>query len=170
MCFTHTHTRFSTQKRIKLSERVTNVALHRRMVINHHERRCKRPKTPNCCWSHSSFTNSMKWVRLSGVPPPTHPPLLFSSPDTEQGAHSSKSRSPRWGRQGGGRREGEENTWRTQHGCRSPSNTFSLALLPSSCWLSLFHLFLTLSPPLLLDRGHHLRVNSLCHDKRLSSD
>lgn len=124
-----------------------------------------------------------KWVRL---------PEEFLLLPSEQGAHSSKSRSPRWGRR---RREGEENTWRTEHGCCCSPTTLS-PLLPSlsplfflhSASLLLFILtplsfsslllsflsFKNFFPPtaLLLYRrtSHLLHVNSLGNDKRLSND
>lgn len=109
-------------------------------------KRCyKHPKTRNLCWSHSSFANSMRWVRLSEKFLFLPPPPLFS-PDTEQGAHSSKSRSPRWGRQGGGRgAEGgrrkhlENRTWQPL----PPNNTLFPSFPPSLSPLlfSLFSLF-----------------------------
>lgn len=122
-------------------------------------KRCyKHPKTRNLCWSHSSFANSMRWVRLSEkflfLPPLCS--LLTQNREhipLSQGHHDEGGKGG-----GGGQREGEENTWRTEHGSRSPPTThFSPPSLPPfrpcfflcsvsfpsflyspSCWLSLF--------------------------------
>lgn len=83
-------------------------------------------------------------------------------------------------------REGEENTWRTEHGRLPPPTThfpppFSLVFFPRSASPSSFFLYssprhapsLSLSLPLFalyLRRGHLLHVNSPGNDKRLSSD
>lgn len=90
--------------------RISTFILHTGLSAQKTKHVCKHPRKTYLCWSRSFFLQTA-WGGWNYQRSSFFPPALFS-PDAEQGAHSSKSRSPQWGMRG----EGEENTWRTEQG------------------------------------------------------
>lgn len=159
-------------------------------------KRCyKHPKTRNLCWSHSSFANSMRWVRLSEKFL-FLPPLCSLLTQNREHIPLSQGHHDEGGKGGEGGRGREKKTPGEQNMAAAPPQQHTFPLLPSlpfalafffvqslfppfytlrhvdslsSFWLSFLLLFLTPSPTssLYLHRGHLLHMSGLGNDKRL---